>query len=72
MKLEELELTNVKSAGNQTNLTGGKIPNAFTDDASKASKKPRKKKKDVYGTNAHATGVSSGADGGDGSGGGGE
>jgi len=33
----------------KTNLTGGDIPNQYTDDASKADKTPRKKKKDVYG-----------------------
>ena len=44
------EIANIISKGNKTNLSGGDLPNAYTDDANRASKTPRKKKKDVYGT----------------------
>lgn len=47
MKLKDL--VNVKSPGDKTNLTGGNIPNSYTDDPSKGVR-VRKKKKDVYGT----------------------
>jgi hypothetical protein len=47
MKL--FEIKNVKSAGNKTNLSGGDLPNVYTSDSTKASKEPRKKKKDTYG-----------------------
>lgn len=61
MKL--IELTNVVSPGNKTNLSGGDLPNAYRDDASKANKLPRTKKKDVYGTGGIATSVDTGAGG---------
>jgi len=61
------ELANVISPGNKTNLSGGDIPNTYKDDASKADKTPRKKKKDVYGVGGTAMAVDTG-----GSGGGGE
>lgn len=57
MKLNEL--VNVTSAGNKTNLSGGDLPNAYKDDASKASKEPRKKKKDVYGTGGVSAAINS-------------
>jgi len=56
--------------GNKTNLSGGDMPNSHTDDATKQSKKPRKKKKDTYGVGGVATGIDSGGSmGGDGGGG---
>lgn len=58
MKLNEL--VNVVSPGNKTNLSGGDLPNAYRDDASKANKLPRTKKKDVYGTGGIATSVDTG------------
>lgn len=61
MKLNEL--VNVVSPGNKTNLSGGDLPNAYRDDASKANKLPRTKKKDVYGTGGIATSVDTGAGG---------
>lgn len=60
MKLKDL--VNVKSPGNKTNLTGGDIPNSYTDDPSKGVR-VRKKKKDVYGTTS--VGLSSSGDGGE-------
>lgn len=47
MKLKEF--FNKIGKGDATNLTGGKLPNAYEDDFTKLSKKPRVKKKDVYG-----------------------
>lgn len=64
MKLKDV--TNIASPGDDTNLSGGKLPNAYTDNADTSSKRPRTKKKDVYGTNGIATGVDSGGDGGGG------
>lgn len=60
MKLEEL--TNVISPGNATNLSGGKLPNAYTDEVSKVSKEPRKKYKDVHGTDGSSGGESGGGE----------
>ena len=80
MKLHEL--ANVVSKGNATTLTGGPLPNAFTDDSTKQSLKPRKKKKDAYGVGYvyphsysnpyNGDDSSSGGDSGGGDGGGGD
>jgi hypothetical protein len=65
MKLHEI--ANIMSKANKTNLTGGDMPNAYTDNAESQSKLPRTKKKDMYGTNGIATSVNTGGDsGGDG------
>jgi hypothetical protein len=60
MKLDEI--VNIASAGNKTNLSGGDMPNAYTDDSTKVSKKLRKKHKDTYGVGGSDAGVA--ADGG--------
>ena len=67
MKLSEL--FNATKGGDKTNLSGGKLPNTYRDDASKANKLPRTKKKDMYGTTSLATGADVGAGDGGGSGG---
>jgi len=69
MKLKDV--TNIKSAGDDTNLSGGKLPNAYKDNADSVSKLPRTKKKDMYGATGLATGISTGGSGGDGGGAGG-
>ena len=62
MKLQELA-SMVVGKGNETNLTGGPIPNAYSDDSTKVSKKPRKKKKDVWGIGHGSDGAADGGGG---------
>ena len=60
MKLHEL--ANMIGKGNATSLTGGPLPNAYTDSVSDVSKKPRKKKKDVYGVGVGVSNYSGNGD----------
>lgn len=69
MKLEEL--ANMVSSGEKTNLTGGDLPNVYRDDVNKVSKKPRKKKKDVYGVGGFGVGINTSSGGNDSGGNGG-
>jgi len=58
MKLREI--TNIVSSGDDTTLSGGKLPNAYTDNVNSVSKLPRTKKKDMYGGNGMKTSVDTG------------
>ena len=60
MKLREA--ANIMGKANQTNLTGGKLPNVYNDNAESQSKLPRTKKKDIFGGNGMATSVNTGGD----------
>ena len=66
MKLHEI--TNIVAPGNATTLSGGKLPNAYSDDSESVSKAPRIKRKDVYGGNGIATAIDTGDGDGDGDG----
>lgn len=68
MKLYEIK--NIVAPGNETNLTGGNMPNYYKDSPSEGPR-VRKKKKDVYGVGSGPTNASGQAgDGGDGASGG--
>ena len=54
---------------NKTNLTGGDLPNVYTDNAERQPKAPRLKKKDVFGAGGIKTAVNTGGGSGGGAGG---